>query len=294
MIRSHHTAVVAIAKDEDPYLVEWAAYHLAIGFDHIFLYDNGSRVRPRSLLRSRLARARITVIDWPDSPDQNTQFTAYAHFLKTHGRRVDWAAVIDLDEFICLKAHGSIREFLAGFEGADGIALNWRFFGSSGQTEHRPGLLMERFTRAAEIANSVNGGVKTISRPRAVALLTPHFCAYRGAPRVRSASGEPAANEWRIDIDPANFAVAQVNHYFVKSRAEWAAKLRRGYGWTDEDRAPLFAMCDRNECEDSAILRWAPETRRWMVRLATSDRDRLRRALARVARGLRGGAVRGR
>lgn len=124
MTRSHHSAVVAIAKDEDAYFLEWAAYHLAIGFDHIFLYDNMSRVTLRSLLRSRLARRSITVIDWPIIPDQNTQFMAYAHFLKTYGRRVDWAAVIDLDEFVCLKAHATIRDFVAEFPNADGIAIN--------------------------------------------------------------------------------------------------------------------------------------------------------------------------
>lgn len=33
-------AVCAIAKDENRYVLEWTAYHLALGFDHVFHYDN--------------------------------------------------------------------------------------------------------------------------------------------------------------------------------------------------------------------------------------------------------------
>jgi len=32
------TALVCIAKNEDHYIEEWIAYHLKLGFDHIFIY----------------------------------------------------------------------------------------------------------------------------------------------------------------------------------------------------------------------------------------------------------------
>ena len=34
------TALCAIARHEEDYLAEWIDYHLALGFDHIFIYDN--------------------------------------------------------------------------------------------------------------------------------------------------------------------------------------------------------------------------------------------------------------
>lgn len=37
------TALVCIAKDEDDYLKEWVDYHLRIGFDEIFVYQNNWR-----------------------------------------------------------------------------------------------------------------------------------------------------------------------------------------------------------------------------------------------------------
>ena len=35
-------AVVAIFKNEAPYLCEWLGYHLLAGVEHFYLYDNDS------------------------------------------------------------------------------------------------------------------------------------------------------------------------------------------------------------------------------------------------------------
>lgn len=277
--RKHHTAICAIAKDEDAYVLEWAAYHLALGFDHIYLYDNMSRVPLQEHLSAPEARAHVTVIRWPSIPDRDSQLAAYEHFLWTHGWDVDWTAVIDLDELINLKRHATIGAFLAPFHDATGVALNWRFFGSGGATAHRPGLMMERFTKAAEPAFGPNQTVKAVYRTAEVVRLCHHISGYRAEPRVRAADGTPVANEPQIPVKESSLAVAQINHYFVKSREEWQRKVARGYTWTVADRSEAFAEYDRNECEDAGILARKAETERWMARLA-SPRARLRRRLA--------------
>ncbi len=38
----HDLAVVAILKNEGPYLKEWLDYHLLAGVKHFYLYDNES------------------------------------------------------------------------------------------------------------------------------------------------------------------------------------------------------------------------------------------------------------
>ena len=44
--------ICAIAKNEDLYLDEWIQYHLALGFKHIFLYDNHDEPTLDKILRS--------------------------------------------------------------------------------------------------------------------------------------------------------------------------------------------------------------------------------------------------
>ena len=36
------SAIRAIARNEEDYLLEWINYHLNLGFDHIFLCDNNN------------------------------------------------------------------------------------------------------------------------------------------------------------------------------------------------------------------------------------------------------------
>jgi hypothetical protein len=280
-MRRYRAGIVAIARDENPYLLEWLAYHLAIGFQHIWVYDNES-VTPLSRTLSRAAaRGHVTVVRWPTPANGKTQIEAYNHFLRHHGHAVSWAAVIDLDEMICLKRDRTIADFLDRFDAATGIALNWRFFGSSGHRAHEPGLMMERFRRAAPADSPVNAGVKSLHRLDAVAFLLPHYALYRDTEVVVSASGAPVPNDWRIPPDPANLALAQVNHYFVKSAAEWERKIRRHNGYSADDREGYFARLDRNEVEDASILAHLDATRSWMRRLAR--RPGLRHRLADAA-----------
>ncbi len=266
-MKRYRTGIVAIAKDEHPYLREWLAYHLAIGFEHIWVYDNASATPLSRTVSRRAARGRVTFLRWPNAPRGPTQIAAYNHFLRRFGPDVSWVAVIDVDEMICLKQDRTIAAFLDRFDGASGIALNWRFFGSSGHRAHGPGLMIERFRRAARVDDEVNAGVKSLHRVADVAFLMPHHALYRDRATVVSANGTPVPNEWRIRLDPANFAIAQVNHYFVKSAAEWERKIRRHRGYSSDEREGYFERLDRNEVADAAILAHRDATRAWMRHL---------------------------
>lgn len=279
--KRYQTAICAIAKDENPYFLEWAAYHLALGFEHIFVYDNMSRESLAELLSIPGSHRFVTVTRWPNIPGRSPQFDAYEHFLWTRGQEVEWTAVIDLDELIHLKRHDHIHDFLRPFTDATGVAINWRFFGSAGETKHRPGLLMERFTRASEIDFHPNCTVKAIYRTARVARLSHHISAYHGEPRVRSPDGSPVGNGPQIAVTEANAAIAQVNHYFVKSREEWQRKMARGYGWQTVDKSGMRDQYDRNECEDISILHRKAETERWMRIIGRSPAQAMR---ARVSR----------
>ncbi|MCJ2057258.1 glycosyltransferase family 92 protein [Methylobacterium sp. J-048] len=266
-MKPYRAGIVAIAKNENPYLLEWLAYHLALGFEHIWVYDNDSD-ESLSRLVAKEARRHVTFVRWPNAPDGRTQINAYNHYLRTFGGTVEWTAVLDLDEMICLKQHRTILDFVRDFEGATGIAINWRFFGSSGHVRQTGGLMMERFRRACHVGDEINEGVKSLHRTDTVALLMPHYALYRDREHVVSAKGARVPNDWCIKVDGANFEVAQINHYFVKSSEEWQAKIRRHYRYSSDDREGYFEKLDRNEVEDVTILAHLDETRAWIRRLA--------------------------
>ncbi|MDR1946666.1 MAG: glycosyltransferase family 92 protein [Desulfovibrio sp.] len=87
-----YASICAIAKDEDPYIVEWAEYHLSIGFEHIHVYDNGSARPVRDILREYMDAGLVTVVDFPVEVEQ--QPAAYADCLAAYGAGTEWMAFI--------------------------------------------------------------------------------------------------------------------------------------------------------------------------------------------------------
>ena len=40
----YNTSICLICKDENPYINEWLEYHIGIGINHFYIYDNMSTV----------------------------------------------------------------------------------------------------------------------------------------------------------------------------------------------------------------------------------------------------------
>lgn len=56
-----YLALCCIAKDEDPFLKEWIAYHSLLGVEHFFIYDNESRRPIREVLDGFTDSSRVTI-----------------------------------------------------------------------------------------------------------------------------------------------------------------------------------------------------------------------------------------
>lgn len=105
------SCVLAIAKDEDKFLEEWINYHLALGFDHIFIIDNNPY---RKRIRNEFEN--VTIIPFNDIVMTHgwlEQGYAYNYALqyikKTHYTHL---MVLDIDEFLTLHKHSSVKDFI--------------------------------------------------------------------------------------------------------------------------------------------------------------------------------------
>jgi len=101
-------AGIAIVKNESLYIEEWLLYHLSIGIDHFFIYDNFSEDDLSVLLRPYIQGGVVTLINWPVSRGQDD---AYFHAFRSLAKSFDWAACFDVDEFYVLKKHKTLKEF---------------------------------------------------------------------------------------------------------------------------------------------------------------------------------------
>lgn len=146
--RKYHISVCQIFKDEAPYLKEWLEYHLLIGIDHFYLYDNNSSDNYRDILESYIAAGTVTLLPW--TPD-HAQTAAYEDCIRRFREESDWIGFIDVDEFIVPVAEASFPAFLDRFSHRPAVLLYWRFFGSGGMIQRDTSrLVCEDFTVASE------------------------------------------------------------------------------------------------------------------------------------------------
>ncbi|WP_332873556.1 glycosyltransferase family 2 protein [Pseudomonas juntendi] len=258
-------ACCAIMKNESPYIHEWVAHYKNLGFDHIAIYENDSNDRTAHLLKTLASNGHIEFKSWPSLDKKSPQISAYEDFISRTD--CDWVLFCDADEFLVLKNHDNVHDFLSGFpEEVSEVCVNWRVFGSSGHEKRTAGLVIDRFRKCSYDDFQVNRHVKSFVRPSSVIDMHIHapvvsgMSAYCDGERLEFRQGEQGISpEIRLDV-------AVINHYFTRSKEEWMVKKLRG----NANRAinardkfvryheGLFDKHDRNEVDNIDALKYMP------------------------------------
>jgi hypothetical protein len=237
---SRGVCLLAAARNEGPYLLEWLAHHRAAGFAHAFIYTNDNFDGSNALLQALAQGGAITLVDNRPGTGCGPQYKAYAHALTMLPQILDyrWAAVLDIDEYFAFDTslYGGVEEYLAWQETqpVDAVALCWLMFAGARDDFWHDTPTTARFPLREP---GVNRHVKSIFRPRKFWGAQPHFPhATLNDPFVfRTEGGGIHHHAGVTDRIPAFAAPptanhAWVNHYWLRSAPETLWKLARGHG----------------------------------------------------------------
>jgi len=247
-----HPVIVCIAKLEKDYIVEFVKYHLHLGFEKIYLYDNEDVPTYNEILKD--FGDRVIVNHLPGKSNLILpQYEALQKFTWDYmpSQDITHVAHIDIDEFIVLKKHKNIKDFIKEFifDGENGImcggiAINWRFFGNNDHVEKTEEPLTIRFTKRQKNGNL---HVKT--------LYNKQFYAYYSNPHnigvnnndypIRSTTGEIIDGPFNENMD---FSVIQLNHYKCKTWEEY--KYIRSRGRADRYDNPNYEQGEASLFEE--------------------------------------------
>lgn len=257
----HYLGICAIIKDETPFLAEWVAYYMHLGVEAFYLYDNRSEV-PVAETLAGFSRMRTNVIlNVYNAPGKAMQMPVYNHCVNEQDSACRWIAFVDLDEFIVPKLVDSIPALLVEYESQAGLAVSWKTFGSNGHKTRPAGLQIENYTRAFADDHSRHGLVKSIVNPRAVKFFfNPHMCLLKEPDQhIVTENHEPIAVAERRN---PTWEKAQINHYFYRSRQDFALKMRkpRASVFTPKPQ-PKDPVPPDGEVTDTSALRFAPGVR---------------------------------
>ncbi|MGB3178255.1 MAG: glycosyltransferase family 2 protein [Albidovulum sp.] len=273
-------------KDEAPYLLEWFAHHMAVGFTDILVYTNDCTDGTDDMLirleEIGLGHHRRNVIREGIKPQPSAIKHAQVEPVVMDS---DWVMVFDADEFLCINhGDGKIDTMISSAGDANGIVITWRIFGSGGVQDWSRAPVSEQYLHAAPPLWNKGWGVKTlfrfdpeiwklgIHRPtmKAKVLKTD----FPDTVHWLNGSGLPMEDYfkfrgWRSIRRTLGYDWAQMNHYAVKSIDAYAVRKFRGNVNLKKDKynAEYWSLQDRNEVKDISILRYSDERARIMTDL---------------------------
>lgn len=284
-----NVALVATAKDEGPFILEWVAYHRMIGFGPIIMYQNDSTDGTIEILTEL---DRLGVISYFDNPAKRGrhQIRAYARATELEAyQTADWAMAIDLDEFLHVKCgDGRVQDLIAAVPDADRILINWRLFGAGGHASLSDRLITDRFTLCTD-ANAMATGLmayKTLFRPPLFGRPGVHKVHPKSEDEttIRTVNGSGlredafAIKNFR-STDPGLLSLAQINHYVLRDASSFLVKATKGSAHQpDRDlRQHFWTRRQRlsNSGVDTGLQQRVPEIRAEMDRLDKQSGGRL-------------------
>lgn len=236
MAKQLSTAIVAIFKDEAPYILEWIAFHISIGIDFFYIADNESSDGTTALLEALEKMKLIKHIRFRTPKDSPPQLPAYEKIMSEHREKHDWFAFIDADEFIMPQSDLSFDDWLVKISANSDIGavgLNWAVYGSSGELNYRDGLVLDRFQSRGEKTITLNKHFKSLVRSKAFASTAgnPHSFKLKEGYHFAHTDSRPIKN-LVPDVDGLSKGVCwdffRLNHYVVKSYEEFTNKKNRG------------------------------------------------------------------
>ena len=281
--------IVGCMKNEAPYILEWIAYHRAIGVDNFLIYTNdctdGTDLVLGRLMEMGLVEHRNND-NWKGNSPQ--QYALNQALKEPVIRNADWIIHIDVDEFINVRTgNGTLDDFLALVPDATNVAMTWRLFGHNGVTSLSDDFVIDQFdTCAPKYCPKPHTvwGYKTMFRNiGAYAKISCHRpnkldAAFENKVKWVNGSGQDmtrdaAHNGWRSSKRNVGYDLLQLNHYALRSAESFLIKRQRGRA-LHVDRSigiNYWIRMDWSDFRDITIKRNIPRLRAEYDRLMQDD-----------------------
>lgn len=243
----YYLSIAAIMKNEKPYLKEWIEYHRLQGVEHFYLCDNDSTDGTKAYLDPYIKKGIITYIELSGA---DKQLVCYDKIVQQYKHKTTWLALIDLDEFLVPIKAKNMAYFLREFDDVAQVSLYWMNYGDNHTFTREQGLVTEFFTAHGK---ALNHTVKSIIRPDKVIDFNDKWSNHWVKVNGKS------VNEYH---QPVNYMLgfnisgdkARINHYIIKSFAEFMFKKSRGHPDRSKVDYSYYFFHNENDVEKDTVL----------------------------------------
>eukprot|EP00117_Sycon_ciliatum_P041990 scpid55952/ scgid0269/ UPF0392 protein RCOM_0530710 len=226
----YHLAMMTIFKNMKPYLNEWIDFHLMVGFDHFYLYNNNSTDSPEEELAKYIQRGQVTMHDFPsqfrvayDGVRENySQKAAVLDALTRYRCQAKWIALLDMDEFVFSPLGTQLPQVLQRYDAYGGVSLAWLRFGTSSHMLPPEMVTIEGYTfRMRRPSNNF----KNIVQPARVAGIQDiHEIIFHSGYYSVDERYRPVMRETNRNVN-RSYKVLRLHHYFTRSYLDWFLRV---------------------------------------------------------------------
>lgn len=255
----YNISIVAVLKDEAPYIKEWIEYYKLLGVNHFYLYDNKSSDNVYEILKPYIKQKTVTY-KYVNS-DCHPQVQMYTSAVKKYRYKTKYMLFVDIDEFAVPveKENRSFLEIVDDIFSKDnkigGIGINWLCYGSSGHITKPEKLVIESYLYRAKNDYEANIHVKTIANPRKIKIAGIHSPIFYSD--FYNTNEEGIAFSGVQEYSPFNYNCKyehlRINHYSAKSKEEGEKRIAKGFGKLIKDKHNLH---DKNDIYDPIMLKY--------------------------------------
>ena len=275
--KNDRRTIVTTMKNEGPFMLEWVAYHRAIGFTDLLIYtnhcDDGTDKIGMRLQELGVAQHVDNQFKKGASPQRVALRRARREPIYD---QTDWIICSDCDEFLNVRAgDGTLDALFDAVGGADAISLCWKIFGCGDKVAYEDRFVTEQFTWGAQ--EDFRGkykaiGLKTLFRPSdAIAKFGVHRPKFAGRPDGfvwTDGGGQPMPDKYF----EAGWSAwpgfqhdhARLHHYAVRSVDSFLVKRDRGRtNHIDRDQGVSYwADLNLNMEQDHSLVPTVARTRK--------------------------------
>lgn len=271
------TTIVTTMKNEGPFILEWLAYHRAIGVDDFLIYTNDCSDGTDRMLDLLQAKGLVQHRDNPfRTMNLKPQHAALqAAVEEPLIRQSGWAICMDVDEFITIKVgQGRLPDLFAALPDANMISLTWRLFGNGETDAYQDRFITSQFSQCApELTRKPHQawGFKTLFRTigiyKKLGVHRPKGLKPDLWDQIRWFNGsgkrmpiEMLRNGWRSTTTTYGYDLVSLNHYAVRSAESFLVKRDRGRAnHVDRDQGlNYWFRMNFNADQDRSIQRMVP------------------------------------
>lgn len=219
--------ICAIIKDEHLFLEEWIDYHLSLGFDRIYLYEDFTS-KPHNEITDRYDIVELhSMREIPSCVEGKTsrQCAVYNWFVQNKKDECDWCLFTDIDESLRLEEGLTLDELTSEFEGDAGIQIWWKVYGCGGHIK-RPNLSVQE-AYGNDFKPHVKHGITNydyksfVNMKRGISFINCHY--HRKIVNTHHRRGD-----YRYARNEITWDKCWIDHYMSKSWEDWEARLDRG------------------------------------------------------------------